>query len=110
MVIGYDEETGDRIYAPTIYAYSVPELDRKKAEVLDALEKGTYANDKKETIRSWADKWFKTFKASSGIKTKEMYNRLVYSHIIPTLGDIRLRDLKKSDIRFGFIKKRHFFY
>lgn len=93
-----DSNTGKRKYR-TVYARSVPELERKKAEILDQVTKGIYADDKKVTIASWSKKWLSTEKATSGSKTKEMYERLVDKHIIAAIGNIRLRDLKKSDIQ-----------
>lgn len=81
----------------TIYAYSITELDNKKAEIKDRVNKGTYANDKGLLIKELAEKWYLTEKAVCGIRTKEMYERLTYKHIIPSIGEIRLKDLKKSD-------------
>lgn len=99
VIVGKDEETGKRIYAPTIYAHSIPKLEEKKAEVKDQVNKGIYADDKNMTVSEWADTWFETDKDTAGIRTKEMYETCVYSHIVPDLGFIRLRDLKKSDIQ-----------
>lgn len=98
ITIGYDPKTGIRKYE-TIYAKSISELENKKSEIKSQINKGIYANDRKFTLGKWADKWFLFAKASSSVKTKEMYERLVYTHIIPALGDIRLKDLKKSDIQ-----------
>lgn len=99
VIIGTDEETGKPIYAPTIYAYSIPELENKKATIKEQVNKGIYADDKGMTVGTWADAWFKVDKDTAGIRTKEMYETCVYSHIIPSLGSIRLRDLKKSDVQ-----------
>lgn len=96
--IGYDPDTGKRKFE-TIYAHSMSELDNKKSEIKSQLNKGTYANDEGYTISDWADVWFNTQKATSGIKTKEMYERLVYRHIIPAIGNFRLKELKKTDIQ-----------
>ncbi len=97
--IGIDPDTGKRKFAPTIYAYSIPDLESKKSEIRDQFNKGIYADDKRMTVGVWAKKWFETEKASCGIRTKEMYETAVFSHIIPSIGDIRLKELKKSDIK-----------
>ena len=99
VIVGTNEETGKPIYAPTIYAHSIPELENKKAAIKDQVNKGIYADDKGMTVGEWADIWFKVDKDTAGIRTKEMYETCVYSHIIPSLGTIRLRDLKKSDVQ-----------
>lgn len=93
-----DETTKARKFE-TVYAYSIPDLDNKKAEIKDRVNKGIYSNDKGLTVGKWADKWFLTNKANEHSKTKEMYQNIVYKHIIPSLGDIRLKELVKSDIQ-----------
>lgn len=104
ICIGVDKATGKRLFR-TIYARTIPELDNKKAEIKDQVNKGIYADDKGMTVATWAKKWFETEKATCGVRTKEMYERMVYSYIIPNLGDIRLRDLKQSDIQLMINKK-----
>ncbi|MGO5053542.1 tyrosine-type recombinase/integrase [Lachnospiraceae bacterium LCP25S3_G4] len=105
IIIGTDEETGKRIYAPTIYASSIDELDRKKALIKADLDRGTYANDKGLTVGIWADKWVTTFKegvvASS---TLGNYKNIIKNHI-EELKDIRLKDLKKSDVQLQINRK-----
>jgi integrase len=98
ILVGYDEETKKEVYK-TVYAYTEPDLENKKAEIKNAVNKGTYADDRKMKVKDLAEKWFLTDKATCGIRTKEMYERITYKHIIPAIGEIRLRDLKKSDIR-----------
>lgn len=108
ICIGTDPETGKRLFK-TIYARSIPDLDNKKAEIKDRLNKGIYADDKGMTVKEWAEKWFEMDKATCEIRTKEMYERIVYGHIIPNLGDIRLKDLKKSDIQLLINKKADYY-
>lgn len=96
--VGVSPKTG-KVKYKTVYARSIPDLDNKKAEVKDLVNKGIYADDKKMTVGAWADKWFKVAKAMDNVRTKEMYHDIVYGYIIPDIGDIRLRDLKKSDVQ-----------
>ena len=98
IFIGIDPETGKREFK-TVYARSIPGLENKRAEIKDLVNKGIYADDKGMTVAKWADKWFKIDKATCGIRTKEMYESMVYRYITPGIGDIRLRDLKQSDIQ-----------
>lgn len=99
IVTGHDPETGKRIYAPTIYAHSTIELDNRKTEVKDYVNKGIYADDKKTTVKAWAKKWLLTDKATAGIRDREMYENMVNYYIIPEIGSFRLRDLKRSDVQ-----------
>lgn len=101
--IGFTE-SGKREYE-TVYAYTNAELENKKAEVKDRVNKGIYANDRGMIVKELAEKWYKTEKAVCAIRTKEMYERLTYKHIIPAIGEIRLKELKKSDVQL-MINKR----
>lgn len=107
VVVGIDEETGQRIYAPTIYAKSIRELEEKKSEIRDQVAKGIYADDKNLTVGEWVKEWFEVEKATCGIRTKEMYELHVYKYIVPELGSIRLRELKKSDIQLMINRHSH---
>lgn len=91
-------DDGTRVFK-TIYARSIPALENEKADIKDKLNKGIYADDKGLSVDKWALKWFETDKATCGIRTKEMYELIVNKYIIPDLGSIRLKDLKKSDIQ-----------
>lgn len=108
ICIGTDPDTGKRIFK-TIYARTINELENEKADIKDKLNKGIYADDKGITVGTWAKKWFETEKATCGIRTKEMYELMVFNHIIPELGNIKLRDLKKSDIQIMINKKAEYF-
>jgi integrase len=98
ICIEVEKETGKRIFK-TIYARTINDLENEKADIKDKLNKGIYADDKGMMVGTWAAKWFETEKATCGIRTKEMYELIVYNHIIPSIGDIKLRDLTKSDIQ-----------
>lgn len=104
ICIGIDEMTGKRIFR-TIYARTINDLEKEKADIKDKLNKGIYADDKGMTVAVWAKKWFETEKATCGVRTKDMYERMVYSYIIPNIGDIRLKDLKQSDVQIMINKK-----
>jgi integrase len=98
ICIDIDKETGKRLFK-TIYARTIQDLENEKSDIKEKLNKGIYADDKGLTVGEWAIKWFETDKSTCGIRTKEMYERLVKGHIVPGIGSIRLRDLKKSDIQ-----------
>lgn len=93
-----DPETGIRKYV-SVYAKSIPKLEAKAAAVRDQINKGTYANDKGYTVSMWAKEWLEVEKANCSIKTKEMYTRAVNTHIIPAIGNLTLKELKKIHIQ-----------
>jgi len=108
IFIGIDPETGKREFK-TVYARSIPDLENKRAEIKDLVNKGIYADDKGMTVAKWADKWFKIDKATCGIRTKEMYESMVYRYIIPDIGDVGLMDLRRSDVQL-LINKHYKYY
>lgn len=105
ILIGIDEVSGKQKFE-VVYAKSIRELEDKKAELKELVNKGIHTNDKKLTLAEWSHAWYKTHKATSGIKTKEMYERLVYTIINPKIGHIRLKELTRTDIQL-LINERH---
>lgn len=96
--IGYNPNTGKRKFK-TIYAYSIAELERKKAEIMVKLDKGILAEDKGITVGEWSKKWLETYKKSKSYKTYQMYKNVVDNHIIKELGHIKIKDIKQVDIQ-----------
>lgn len=102
--VGYNPTTGHPKYK-TVYARTVNELEIKKADVKSAVTRGVYADDQNILLGEWAESWFELERSNDSPKTKEMYKNLVFTHIKPGLGHIRLRELKKSDIQ-GLINQK----
>lgn len=98
ILLGHDEETGKKLFK-TVYAKTSNELEYLVSDIKDKVNKGIYTDDKGITVGEWAVKWYEIDKASCGIRTKEMYELIVYKHIIKNIGNIRLRDLRRSDIQ-----------
>ncbi|MBS7007034.1 tyrosine-type recombinase/integrase [Anaerostipes sp.] len=98
ITIGHDNITNKPI-KKGIYGYTVKELDAKKADILQHLNHGTYSDDKGMTVAQWSWKWFGIYKSHNATTTKESYYHTIRTHIIPTLGSIQLKNLRKSDIQ-----------
>ena len=94
---GRDAETGQRIRIP-VYGYSIAELEDNKAAVRDALNKGTYANDKGYTVGKWVREFVEVYKTGVVESTLNDYNNIIKNHLT-CIEDIRLQDLKKSDVQ-----------
>lgn len=95
--LGYDEN-GKQVFSPMIYAYSIPELEKKKAEVKNAVDKGIYADDKGKTLGKYADEWLDTYKSNKANGTYSNYANIIKNHITE-ISELRLRDLTKSNIQ-----------
>lgn len=84
--------------AKFIYAKTVPELNKKAKDILDAAEKG-YMLDNSTTVCEWALKWFTVYKKALKPTTKENYLAIYNAHILPTLGRLQLKQVKSIDIQ-----------
>ncbi|PXV88373.1 site-specific recombinase XerD [Lachnotalea glycerini] len=105
VIVGHDED-GRRIYAPTIYAHSIPELERLKAEIITQVNKGTYANDKGLTVGKWAKDWIVAYKNNVATSTYMNYENIIRNHL-NAINDIRLMDLRKIDVQMLINSKSH---
>lgn len=95
--LGYDDN-GNQIFSPMVYAYSIPELDKKLANIKSDANKGIYADDKGKTLKRYAEEWLAAYKSNKENGTYNNYNNIVKNHL-DTIGGKRLKDLTKTDIQ-----------
>lgn len=79
----------------TLYGKTIRELENKVAEFKSLQNKGIVVDDKSLTLGEWAKKWLELYKKNKSYNTYEMYRNAVGTHIIPTIGNMRLGSLKK---------------
>ena len=79
-------------------AKSVAELEQKKADIAYTTRRGIYADDVGYTVGEWGDKWLSLYKSNTSYSTYNGYANILKNHINP-IKNIRLKDLKKSDIQ-----------
>lgn len=82
-----------------LYGKTSKELEEKVSELKYNIKNGLYKEPNDILLQDYADKWFKTYKASKGVNTKNMYKFVINSHITPAIGFIKVEDIKKSDIQ-----------
>lgn len=76
----------------------------KASGLLEYIENQKLEEERREfrfksiTFGEYADEWFKTYKSSSGIRTKEMYGNIVYNHLKP-FNKRAMRELTRTDIQ-----------
>ena len=99
IVVGLDPQTGKYKYR-TIYADTIAELERKKAEIKADLSRGVYSDDEGYTVMEWGRQWLKIYKSSVEKATYLGYENTINKHMA-IIGDIRLKDLKKTDIQMA---------
>ncbi len=81
-----------------IYADSPQELDVKITEIKSLNYKGFTLNSNNMTVSVWADSWFKAYKTSKEKATQKMYKDAINLYIKPSIGEIKLKNLKEMHI------------
>ncbi|NYB73414.1 site-specific integrase [Sedimentibacter hydroxybenzoicus DSM 7310] len=90
-----------------IYANTQKELDLKVAELTLQVDKGIIIDDKGMTVGEWAKKWYESYveKTTKAHNTKIKYENIVFNHIIPCIGYIKIKDLKQYQVQNMFNEK-----
>ena len=91
--LGKDPNTG-RVIRPAFHGDTRKEVADQIAEALDRVNKRTFVNPSKTTLKEWTDIW----REASRIKgtTWRGYETCLRNHIFPTLGDYTLAELEKD--------------
>ncbi len=81
------------------------EADDWLTETINAVNRGTYTEPAKTTVRDWLTDWLKSYgKQNLAPTTYQGYKIIIEKHLIPELGAIALRDLKPKHIRDYYTK------
>ncbi len=82
------------------------DAQRRLAELLVSIEKGSYIRQPKElTVAVWLQRWVDTHAQSNlSPKTVESYEQELRCHVIPSLGGIRLNELRPHHIQEFIVK------
>lgn len=81
------------------YGKTRPEVVKKMNEALVDLEKGTYIEPATITVEKWMTDWLEGRKPHIAFNTWSAYDTMIQVHILPTLGKIKLKNLKTRDIQ-----------
>ena len=85
---------------PSIFGKTKKEVSDKLQEIETKVRKGTYVETSKETLEQWLEEWLdNTIRITNKKTTYENYSMLMYKHVIPRIGHIRLDKLKPSHIQ-----------
>jgi len=82
------------------------EAEALKALLITEMEKGTYITPTEITVSEWLDTWLMEYK-SPGLRatTFESYSIEARTHICPTVGHIKLKDLRPDHLQALYNKK-----
>ena len=99
VVVGYDEK--NLPITKNVLARTKAECAAKLKALRESVEKPAPAQPKPDILlRDWLDQWYQNEK-KPGLRpnTQMSYERRIYQHIIPALGDTRLDRLTTADIQ-----------
>lgn len=86
-------------------APSIGKAKKLRAEMVTQLKNG-YSQPSKTTVKLYMESWLTdVVKTTVGGKTHELYEYLTRVHIVPTLGDIQLIQLRPAQIQSLYSKK-----
>lgn len=83
----------------SVYGKSQKEVRNKLEEALDAMNSDSSLEDSDTTVSQWLKIWGKDFLGNVKQGTADNYEMLMRVHVIPTLGEIKLTDLKTPVIQ-----------
>ena len=83
----------------SVYGKSQKEVRKKLEEALDAMNSDNSLEESDTTVSQWLKIWVRDFLGNVKQGTADNYEMLMRVHIIPTLGEIKLIELKTSVIQ-----------
>lgn len=97
--VRYDPTTG-RAKRVSVYGRTRKEAAEKLAEVLRRLAAGTYIEPSRLTFGQWLDRWLEEYKKPKLRRTTwESYWYMAKGHLKPTLGHLRLQELRADHLQ-----------
>ena len=99
ITVGVDPGTGKPI-RKSIYGATQKEVRQAMTAALRDLDNGTYRLPNKITVGQWFDQWLENF-CTNTVKplTYTSYQGTIKNHIKPTIGALRLQEIKGSHIQ-----------
>ena len=83
----------------TVYGKTVREVDDKIAELRAQANKGAVVDDRSVTFTEWAEVWLNHKRSNVTYNTFSGYENCVRVHILPAIGDKRLKEIKKYHLQ-----------
>ncbi len=82
----------------SIYSDNPKDLENQYIELKHLSNKGISSVDNILTVGEWAGKWLRLYKSDKAQATIDMYETTIRLYITPYIGNIKLKNLKQSDI------------
>jgi len=103
-----DTATGKKLYKSETIRGTKKEAERKRTEVLRALDTGGYVEPEKTTFGEYLVRWLSDYLAPSGRAewTRRTYTSIIRKHVIPALGCVSLQRLTPAMLQHYYAAKR----
>lgn len=84
----------------TLYGKTVKELQNRMQNLQYELDHGIYVKEENLTVEIWFDTWIKVYKENNcKIGTIDTYKQCFEKYIKPTLGKLKLKDIRPEQIQ-----------
>jgi len=105
--LGKDLATGKyQAYYETVQG-SKPKADKRLRELLTEMDKGTFIKPGKSTIAEYLQTWLMDYcKPNLSPRTYDLYCYICNKHIIPTIGNYPLVELKPMNLQHLYSEKQ----
>ena len=90
----------------SIYGNSQTEVRKKLTEATSTIDHGDYLEDSDMTVGQWLLIWHRDFLGNVKSSTSANYDMIIRRHINPTLGNVKLSELKTIMIQRLYNMKR----
>lgn len=87
------------------YGKTQKEANRKLQAAKNARDNGKILEPSKILLCDWLDRWLSDYMIHLKPTTEQSYRYLVSTHIVPSLGNVRLKDLHAADLQRFFNQK-----
>ena len=104
--LGMDPATGKRKQQWITVKGTKKDAEKRLAELLHQLDNGTFIKPGKTTVAEYLRKWLEDYcRTNLAPKTTEGYESIVYCHLVPSLGQVHLTQLKPEHIQHIYSEK-----
>ena len=96
--VGRDPGTGKQVQK-SVYGSTQREVRKALSEAVAALDSGNYFEPSKMTVARWVEIWLQEYMGDKKYLTVKHYKAQCRTHIVPSLGAVRLADLTTPQIQ-----------
>lgn len=105
ITVGYDEKGNKK--KKFFYGRTRQEVADKIRKALNEIEQGFDVDSSKITLSEWLKIWLWTYKRNQiKISTFESYETIIRVHIVPQIGNLKLKDIRPEHLKQLYNQKK----